>query len=132
LGQKFDKRVLFHELAHLLEQDPAAQQAAQGFLIKRRTSTTTKSLRKMTGNKGYRPTEEAYPDSFIDPYIGKYYERGETEVFSMGVESFSHPSLLALRIAKDPEMFALVAGFLQSAQNPLFLAMKRLYAQAEK
>jgi len=130
LGSRFDKRTLFHELAHHLEQDPAAQQAAQGFLAKRRTKDSPVPLRKLTGNKGYGPDETAYPDDFISPYIGKFYPTGLTEVFSMGVESFSDPALLAMRIAKDPEMFSLIAGFLQSEPHPLFQAMKRLYGQA--
>lgn len=87
LGSNPDKRVLFHELAHNLESDVLAKELANGFLIKRRESPETYSLRTMTKNKGYESSERAYKDDFIHPYIGKVYSNDVTEVFSMGVES---------------------------------------------
>ena len=115
VGASFDKRVLWHELAHHLEADPAAKQAANDFLLKRREDDKVYSLASLTGNRGYRKDEGAYKDSFIHEYVGKVYRGGETEVFSMGVENLSDPIKLATMIAKDPEMAGLVIGYLKSS-----------------
>jgi hypothetical protein len=128
LGSQFDKRVLFHELAHHLEADPMALAAGKGFLVKRRESAETVSLRALTKNNGYESYEKAFKDSFFDPYVGKDYPDA-TEVFSMGIESFNDPLVLAQRIAADPEMFTLMAGFLKSQQDPLFASVKKVFAQ---
>jgi hypothetical protein len=129
LDGNFSKRVLFHELAHHLEADPVALAAARGFLLKRRESDQTHSLRDLTGNKGYRANEVAFKDSWFSEYIGKSYA-DVTEVFSMGIESFSDPLTLADRVARDPEMFALMVGFMKTPPNPLFGTVKKVFAQA--
>lgn len=125
----FDKRVLFHELAHHLESDPAAVMAANGFLLKRRESETVYSLKSLTGNPGYRSDEGAYKDSFIDPYIGKVYSNGWTEVFAMGVQEFRDPISTAQFFAKDPEMAAMIAGYLQMPLSPAMIAMQKAQDQ---
>lgn len=124
----FTKRTLFHELAHHLEADPVVLAAGKGFLEKKRESATKYSLRSLTGNKGYRANEGAYRDHFIDPYVGKVYTDA-TEVFSMGMESFSDPLTLAKRIATDPEHFALMVGFTRTRPDPLFGSVKRVFTQ---
>jgi hypothetical protein len=125
-GQRFDKEVLWHELAHHLEADPAAKQAANDFLVKRRESESVYSLRSLTGNKGYSAREVAYKDSFISPYIGKVYQNQVTEVYSMGVQYLSNPELAASFIAKDPEMASLIAGYLQAELSPAMKALQQV------
>jgi hypothetical protein len=123
----FDKRALFHELAHHLEADPAARMASNGFLLSRRTTERVKSLRSLTGNKGYKSHEVAYEDHFIDPYVGRYYSHGISEVFSMGMESFSDPEMLARRAAADPQHIALMLGFVRSDIHPAYRAVQGIY-----
>ena len=120
LDSSFDKRVLWHELAHHMEADPVAKVAA-GRFIRRRALDGGKvySLRSLTGSKGYRADEGAYKDHFFDHYVGKVYRNGVTEVFSMAVESFSNPELLARRLAVDPETLEFVAGFVKAPRTPL-------------
>lgn len=129
LGQFFNKRVLFHELAHHLEADPVALAAANGFLEHRRESAQTYSLRELSGNKGYEAKERAFKDKWFDAYVGKDYGGSVTEVFSMGIESFSDDRTLAERMEKDPQMFAVMVGFCKTAPSPLFGTLKRVLKQ---
>lgn len=126
LGSAFDKRVLWHELAHHIESDPVARMAS-GRLIKRRSvDGKAYSLRSLTGSKGYRSDEAAYKDHFFSEYVGKIYKDGMTEVFSMGVESFSDPLTLGKRIAQDPQTLEFVAGYLKQPLDPLAKAFIKM------
>jgi len=124
-GSHFNKSVLWHEMAHHLEADPAAKTAANGFLVKRRKDAKVYSLRSLTGNKGYGSNEGAYKDDFISPYVGKVYHDGTTEVWAMGIQYLSNPADAAMILAKDPEMAALIAGYIRSDLTP---GMKALQA----
>lgn len=104
--------VLWHELAHNLEFDAKARSLAHDFIKRRRESDQLYTLRSLTGNKGYRKNEVAYKDHFIDPYVGKYYDDGATEVFSIGVQYLCSPEGCAELFHKDREMFALIVGYL--------------------
>jgi len=128
LGSTFDKRVLWHELGHHVEADPVAAMAARLFIRLRSVDGKTYALRKLTGHKGYGADEVAFKNGFFHPYVGKVYRHGTTEVFSMGIESFSDPYLLATRIAQDPETFEFVTGYLRSPKSALqrlHLAMRQ-------
>lgn len=129
LGSRFDKTVLFHELAHHLENDPIAKAASNGFLVKRRESSTIYSLKSLTG-QNYRSDEGAYKDSFLDAYIGKVYGDGVTEVFSMGMQYLANPKDAAVLAARDPEMFALISGYLSSELTPAMHAKLNMHAGA--
>ncbi|WP_292992640.1 hypothetical protein [Nitrosomonas sp.] len=124
-GSAFGKTVLWHEMAHHLEADPVAVSASNGYLLRRRKNEKVHSLRSLTQNPGYRSNEGAYDDNFIDPYIGKVYQNRITEVWSMGVQYLATPQDAAMMAAKDPEMAALMAGYLQADLTP---AMKTLQA----
>jgi hypothetical protein len=126
LGSAFDKRVLWHELAHHIESDPVARMAS-GRLIKRRSvDGKAYSLRSLTGSKGYRSDEAAYKDHFFSEYVGKIYKDGMTEVFSMGVESFADPLTLGKRIAQDPQTLEFVAGYLKQPLDQLAKAFIKM------
>ena len=132
LGNAFTKRTLWHELAHHIEADPVARKSS-GRLIKRRSvDGKAYKLSNLTGNPAYRHNEIAYKDGFFDHYVGKIYQNGITEVFSMGVESFSDPLLLGRRIAEDPQTLEFVAGYLKAEIDPLertFLDLRNLFEE---
>jgi hypothetical protein len=138
-GRPFPKRTLFHELAHHLERDPAAAQTSMGFLQERRESSRSRPLNDILGLSGsasgrYGEAEVAFVGPWFDPYVGRDYSEQAggldvTEVMSMGVESFSDPKLLALRMLKDPVHFKLMAGFLTAEPDQLFPVMKSAHAQ---
>ena len=132
LDSSFTKRTLWHELAHHIEADPVARKAS-GRLIKRRSvDGKAYKLSALTGNPAYRHNEIAYKDGFFSHYVGKIYRDGITEVFSMGVESFSDPLLLGRRIAEDPQTLEFVAGYLKAEIDPLertFLDLRNLFEE---
>jgi hypothetical protein len=130
LGTYFNKTVLFHELAHHLENDPIAKAASNGFLLKRRDDEKVYSLRDLTGIKAYGRDEVAWKDGFTDPYVGKVYRGGITEVWSMGVQYLANPKDAAWFAGKDPEMFNLITGYLSAAATPAMRAKLNLHADA--
>lgn len=130
-GSGFNKSVLWHEMAHHLEADPAAKAASNGYLIKRRKSDMVYSLRSLTKNRGYRSNEVAYSDDFINHYIGKVYRDQTTEVWSMGIQYLANPYDAAMMVAKDPEMAALMAGYLQADLSPAMKALQTVQNSAK-
>lgn len=130
VGKNFTRTVLFHELGHHLEADASAYAAAVGYLLKRRRSPKKVSLRSITGNNGYKPNEVAYEDDFLSPYIGKVYPYKVTEVFSMGVQYLADPENAAVMAAKDPELYALITGYLTQDSTPAMRALLELQRDA--
>lgn len=113
----FSKQIFFHELAHVLEDDERTRALANRFLDHRTERTEdgknkVVSLASLTGNSGYKRDEVAYKDSFIDPYVGKYYRDRITEVFSMGMQYFNSPESMAVLAEKDPDHFNLMLGYM--------------------
>lgn len=130
LGTHFNKTVLFHELAHHLENDPIAKAASNGFLLARREGDKVHRLRDLTGITGYGRDEVAWKDGFTDPYVGKVYNGGVTEVWSMGVQYLANPQQAAWFAGKDPEMFNLITGYLSAAATPAMHAKLNIHAAA--
>lgn len=126
-GRDFNKRVLWHELGHHIEADPSAAAAARLFIRMRSEAGKTAKLKDIDWT-GYEDDEVAFVDHFFSPYMGKIYDHGMTEIFSMVLESFSSPELLAARLHKDPQSFAFVRGFIdrpRDATEKLLLAMRQ-------
>ncbi|APQ14651.1 hypothetical protein BJP27_24060 (plasmid) [Pseudomonas oryzihabitans] len=130
IGTTFTKAILFHELAHHLENDPIARAGANGYLLARRESDQRYRLRDLTGHKGYATSEVAYKDSFLNPYMGKVYDGGITEVFSLGVEYLASPKTAAIMAARDPQLFALITGYLTRDLTPAMQAKLTLHGAA--
>ncbi len=79
-----------HEFGHVIEYgNPAVRQAAQRFLADRTAGQAATSLQGL----GYDPGEVARPDTFFDPYVGKVYGSGATEVVSMGLQRYANDPL---------------------------------------
>ncbi len=122
LDSSFDKTTLWHEMGHLLERHRRIKSMANEFIDRRtgrKSGTGIKSLRSITKNKGYNSDEKAWPDDFVDPYVGKYYGDGFTEVLSMGMQCFSAPAKAELLRRRDPEMFRLITGLMLSPVGEL-------------
>lgn len=135
IGTSFDKRVLWHELGHHVEADPAAASAARLYIRMRAESGANHRLRDLTGSTGYGPKEVALKDGYFSEYVGKVYSHGTTEVFSMGIETFSDPALLARRIAVDPQTLEFVLGYLKSPKTvigAMHLAMRQSLRQTSE
>lgn len=119
LDGDFDKRTLFHEMGHHMESDKAALAAAQGFLKgKRGSDDKLYRLKNLVPNSKYDAQELAYKGDFFNPYVGKHYQDGTTEVWSMGLESFADPVVLSQRIEYDTAMFAMIVGGIRAEKHP--------------
>lgn len=89
---------MIHEYAHYLEaNNPDMLANSLAFLEYRTKGEDIKSLRSLTGIKGYSYNEVAKKDKFFSPYCGKVYNKiAATEIMSMGME----------RLFTDPQKFA--------------------------
>ncbi|MEM8603251.1 MAG: phage minor head protein [Cyanobacteria bacterium P01_H01_bin.121] len=107
------RRVLFHELGHFVEfADERLAEAARAWIRSKATGPLT-SLRSLTG-RNYASSEVAFPDDFVNPYVGKSYgENGPTEVVSMGLEHFVSPEKMLDLYRKDRDHFLLVLGMIR-------------------
>lgn len=135
LDTNFSKRTLWHELGHHIEADPAAKMVAGQMIRRRAKSAAPGKLRRITGNKTYGSKEIALENGFFSPYIGKLYNDACTEVFSMGLETFSNPVLLAHRMHKDPQTLAMVTGYVSRPVSDLekqMVALQGLLVQASE
>ena len=106
-SQESLKSTLFHEMGHFLETDDERIFDAAKAWVK---SRATGERQPLGGN--YDKDETAYPDKFIDPYVGKVYADG-TEVISMGMEHFTDARKMLDFYQKDPEHFNLIVGVLR-------------------
>jgi hypothetical protein len=103
------ERSFTHELGHWIEDhDPRARDMANDFLKERTKGERAKQLPRA---QGYGPGEKAKADKFTDPYVGKQYPGGTTEVVSMGLEYMMHdPSTF---MERDPGHFKLMVEILK-------------------
>jgi len=130
IGSRFDKRVLFHEAGHHIESDKAALAASTYFLkFKRGNDDKLYKLKDLMPGSEYKSSEVAYKGGFFSAYVGKYYEHGSTEVWSMGVESLYDPVVLAERAAVDPQMFAMIMGGIKLPKNPLVEVSDAIFSE---
>jgi hypothetical protein len=96
--------VMTHEYGHHIESVLGIIPALQQFVLDRAT------YQPMQLGKNYGENEKAYPDTFINKYVGKKYTNA-TEVVSMGMQALLvEPDLFK---KTDPEHFFLTIGILQ-------------------
>ncbi len=106
------KWVLFHELGHHVEyNNPDVAKASNEFLQKRRDPNEPDPVNL----PGYGKDEEFYKGNFYNPYMGKKYRNGTTEVVSMGIQHFADPGDMAALEKKDPELYRYILGVILNA-----------------
>jgi hypothetical protein len=96
----------FHEYGHIIEfNNEPIKKEMQAFLANRTKDDVIEKLNNIT-KQNYDDDEITKKDKFINPYIGKIYKGGSTEILSMGLGYFiDNPIVLA---KGDPGMFNLV------------------------
>lgn len=106
---------LFHEIGHVIEKTiPELKKKCFLWRDSRRDPQKgTMLLSEVTGNSKYGKEERVVVDDFIDPYVGKVYPGGGTEVFSMGLQQFATPESLRLFAEKDFDHFSFIVGILK-------------------
>jgi SPP1 gp7 family putative phage head morphogenesis protein len=112
IGESLHVRTLAHEIGHFVEDESKEVRQAASDFIHRRASGAPKKLSAMTGID-YEDDEIALPDRFWDPYVGKVYAEGSTEVVSMGLENFVDPIKLREFYMADKEHFFFTVGVLR-------------------
>jgi len=101
-----------HELGHYIEHNltPEKLDQVKEFYSRRTRFDKIESLANITG-LSYEAMEKTKKDKFIDPYMGKIYPEGHTEIISMGLEMMiKNPAFLA---TNDPELFDFIYIFLR-------------------
>jgi hypothetical protein len=126
------KSVLFHEIAHTVEaQRPWLGAWARQWSRDRAFDSSHPSVKNLAVDNmlegkpryklnelipysGYQEGETAWVDSYLNPYMGKQYPKGDTlstEVWTLAVEHFSTPERMADLFRKHPDLFRAVVGF---------------------
>lgn len=104
------RRTLWHELGHHVEFENQDIATANKHWIVSRAHGLPRPLNELAGQEVYEDDEVAYPDRFIDPYVGKVYRNGSTEVLSMGIQFFTSAEDMVLLYKRDREHFHLTVG----------------------
>jgi len=112
MGSKDVAETYFHELGHMMETDKKIRAKAHKWVRRRGNRKTMPYNKIVTWSKD---TEMAYKDKFIDPYIGKIYGNGATEVMSVGLEQFTSYANIAKFAKRDFDHFAFIHGVLTGA-----------------
>ena len=114
LDKKDSRETLFHEFGHHVEfSDAKAMKRFADWRDKKAIDPNEATpLNKIMKGSGYDKSEVARRDSYFDPYVGKVYPDGATEVYSMGIESFASGASLANLRQKDRSHFDLVVNHL--------------------
>jgi hypothetical protein len=124
--------VVLHEISHRMEYTvPDLMRLEDQFLRERATGFAPKPLAEITGNQAYDAHEVAYEGDFVEPYMGKVYDRvrpwelesvpdrmmitgtpqtGAGELFTMGQEGVWYGRYDLWD--KDPEMVSWILGLL--------------------
>jgi hypothetical protein len=107
-----DARTVVHEYGHILEFSNKRMVAnSRAWRDGRTQGEPAQKMSKVTGNRGYRDDEVTQPDKFYNPYIGKNYGAGATEVVSMGLERLYYDPVGFAN--EDPDMFDYVISAVQ-------------------
>jgi hypothetical protein len=112
IGRVSNRKILFHEMGHFAEFNDNDNRAIASAWVKERATGEPRSLRQLTGI-AYDQSEIAYPDRFIDHYVGKKYSNDTTEVHSMGLEQFSRGKDVVRLFQKDREHFDFIIRYIK-------------------
>jgi phage putative head morphogenesis protein, SPP1 gp7 family len=106
-----DARVCAHEMAHRMEAVVDGVKGMEKSFYDRRTEgEKARTLRSLTGIRGYGADEIAKKDKFLNPYMGRDYSGRAYEILSMGVESLAGGSYDIVK--DDPDYAAFIVGLL--------------------
>ena len=93
--------VVVHEYGHHLGAMVGAEEYSKEF-IRARALPDAMPLNRLTGRSGvYKPEETAFPDRFIDAYVGKKYDASVSEVVSMGIQKMSEDPVAFYRLDRE-------------------------------
>lgn len=112
--QSRDVKTLWHEMGHWLEHNnPMVRGIVKAWFEKRTAGEKPVRLKNLMPHCNFGKDEIALKDNFINPYMGKVYDAGSTEIVSMGLEYLSDPATAAELASKDPDMFSLMVKIIE-------------------
>jgi hypothetical protein len=108
---QYTARTTFHELGHWVEgKNNSVHEALTDFFNSRTREEELVRMSDLFPEAGYDNSEVTKKDNFIDPYMGKVYSDGSTEILSMGIELYIDNPLEFAR--RDREHFDIVRAIL--------------------
>jgi hypothetical protein len=107
------KSVYFHELGHHLESLGAIKKKTRQWLRNRAGGNKPVPYRKICSWSD--DPQHAFKNKFIDPYVGKIYRDGYSEVTSMGMQQFTNYKSMMRFAKRDFDHFSLIHGILTGA-----------------
>lgn len=113
IGASVKQEVLYHEFGHHVEYESDAVRLAALDFIKRRATGEPKTLNEIIKSDEYDANEIAYPDNFVNPYVGKIYKSNTTEVVAVGLEHFTSSRDMLELYQTDREHFEFMLGVLR-------------------
>jgi hypothetical protein len=108
---------ILHEFGHHIEDHSGARIFGAVHALRTELAFNREAPRKLNelvpkGN--YRDNEKAYPGAFASPYQGKIYEKGYTEILSMGLENFADKAGLRRFLLEDGQYALLTMAAIQN------------------
>lgn len=110
-------RIMMHEMLHIIEnQHPVIQQRVNAFL---QTRTRNSPLEPLSKYGSFDAQEQTKADNFGNPYIGKIYQTGSTEVLSMFADYLLTPTdaRQKAQLHDDPEYLQFVIDVLSDPSS---------------
>ena len=98
-----DERVIWHEVAHHLEENKNIREATLQYYERRTANSSVERLRDLVPGSGYGDDEITKTDGFDSPYKGRIYEDEFTEVLSMGLSAMRDVRSMMEYWQKDPD-----------------------------
>lgn len=108
--------IVWHEMGHWIEHNvPGGKEAALSYLDSRTKGEEAKPLKEIDPKKpSYEDWEVSKKDKFLEPYVGKVYQSGATELTSMGLQMLKEDPAKFFR--QDRDHFEFTLGMIRAAQ----------------
>ncbi len=79
-------RIIDDKLYSEIDRELEENSKENNFYNKRTAGEELRLLSEVTGNKHYKNNEKCKVDNFLSPYIGKYIDGKNWEIFTTGLE----------------------------------------------
>jgi hypothetical protein len=107
---------IIHEEGHFLESrgftydGESIKRAVGRFFVSRTGGEARQSLAELMPRHAFRAGEESKTDHFMDPYMGKLYPDGSTELIAMGLQAFYQQPIQFAKADKEHFLVTLMAA----------------------
>ncbi|MBO3459959.1 hypothetical protein [Aetokthonos hydrillicola] len=113
VGVFAEPRTVYHEMGHHIEYEDSRIATASREWRDKRATGVEQPLNNLVKDGRYDDDEIAKPGNYINPYVGKVYRDGSTEVISMGIERFHSSQSMLDFYNEDREHFQFIMGVIR-------------------